>query len=1263
MRSAKRRKVDKDNEFKLPGTGAGRVLSDADSEVEDSDSMMHISTSSPIQPSNKQRLCGNCRQPGHIRSKCPAILSPLVLASPPDTLPVIEVSIDFDYPQIQDSKDLRLSDVFAEQVQKLITWKLDKSPEKWPSARAKDPEERNLGSWLNAIRRRAQYLDIGNAQMAKGLTTEQITTLTQCIPGWRMEAPDPWEEKLTRLKAWKLLPENDDKWPSRLSTNEDTKMLGAWLSDQRKYARHLDEGLTDPRKIKGMNGERLSLLDSRLPGWRGNGRKRRHSDSEDTNQRPTKLKLASPSTEAQKLQQVIQSLVNDPFFSSPSTVAIEWLGKSLGEVQYESFVNPIVQIITDQGVEMTRIADLLVMISEEREPSARTPQSVLVGIGPSGSHDFHVQNLIALAHDFQTHPFQKSELKYNARRGDGIDRNANVVGGLLISPDPTSLQWVVEWVDTLSKPTLPNKSDDEEEGDAWKNNFTEFVAWKSLHKRWPLYTDKDQHERRLAAWLTRQRQQQKLADSQKPSRLTQEKFDMLNDQLPGWIGTNVAQEKWNRTLNELVAWRILNANKWPRQFGKDLVPGERRMGSWLSDQRRRKRALDGDETVDRQKYKVMTVEELRMLDSSVPGWQGVERVESWMGLFAQLKSWRDEHKSWPNHRAVQEGERIIGRWLVDQIKAHRDGKMMPEQLAKLDEVADWKTSIPIEEERVLGTDQFHWQTHIQRYLDDQVKIKDEVEPQVRVPSPHFDHVGEPTHYPELLKECFQAVMAFDQPPAKIIQGLILEDNYAYVSMLNTLLLNQLQQGMINVSDTRQEIVHANYNLVQVLPSSKPESVFLCSPVYPYEYQKEFLADSLSRIEADIAEMDKVELISTDSDLEIEPYLVAQHVTTSGLLGPSHTPMDARLFHAEKSFAHHRVNSNLPYGVMAWYSQKRDVQITHPVAPRLEARPEPKDKLTPIELLATMLWKRVGVMDVVFLDQREKVKEVWLRRSEQEAMYGKFDVLSGYTLFSPYRYRIHCHVEMDWKVVRQILMLNGIDTTRPKWFIPGMSATEWKEIARKEDLVNVVHTWMPKFVPICVIHRMDRAPDVPAGQDGFALPLIFHTSVTGLSEQEYIHEDLWAPRNRFATEEARKEYIQLNKQDYIQRVPIVKHSLTFHLDLSDKNDRGRKLRAWMREQTDQRGRFPSKVFYLHFLLARQEKMGRFYEGRLSWDGLIDKWDAEELGCVDISVKAWGGQSLGESERRIDRKAVTWNEKPACKEVSCPGNDVDNRVTVI
>ena len=115
----------------------------------------------------------------------------------------------------------------------LIYWRA-LHDQRWPSSKAKDPDERTLGSWLYDQRHRG--------------TAEHEAILDLVLPGWRSSREAAWHATLDRVTTWR---KRHHRLPATSSDDPEERQLGIWISTQRAHA----------------SPARRALLDAHLPGW------------------------------------------------------------------------------------------------------------------------------------------------------------------------------------------------------------------------------------------------------------------------------------------------------------------------------------------------------------------------------------------------------------------------------------------------------------------------------------------------------------------------------------------------------------------------------------------------------------------------------------------------------------------------------------------------------------------------------------------------------------------------------------------------------------------------------------------------------------------------------------------------------------------------------------------------------------------------------------------------------------------------------------
>lgn len=130
---------------------------------------------------------------------------------------------------------------------------------RWPSARADDPEERTLSTWLQNCRT--------SAGGGKGhvWTADREAFIDKVAPGWRgvrntlRGQSEAWWQ--ANAEATGDFSTANGRWPSPKATDQPERRLGLWLANQRTAARGTGSVIWNP--------ERQSFLDRVAPGWQG----------------------------------------------------------------------------------------------------------------------------------------------------------------------------------------------------------------------------------------------------------------------------------------------------------------------------------------------------------------------------------------------------------------------------------------------------------------------------------------------------------------------------------------------------------------------------------------------------------------------------------------------------------------------------------------------------------------------------------------------------------------------------------------------------------------------------------------------------------------------------------------------------------------------------------------------------------------------------------------------------------------------------------
>lgn len=200
---------------------------------------------------------------------------------------------------------------------------------------------------------------------------------------------------------------------------------------------------------------------------------------------------------------------------------------------------------------------------------------------------------------------------------------------------------------------------------SWEESLARIVSWRAAHPgQWPFVRSADAEERSLANWLSDQRTQ-----SVEALRLARE--PILTTELPGW--DSLHRQRWDDTLDAVVAWRALRYGEWPAMSATDAE--ELLLARWLGTQRSGRNLSD---------------ERLRRLDERVEGWRSPQD-ERWRAHLDAFARWCRTHpKRCPSVYSVDLMEKRFGAWRRAQIDRARRGVLAPGRRSALDDrVPGW----------------------------------------------------------------------------------------------------------------------------------------------------------------------------------------------------------------------------------------------------------------------------------------------------------------------------------------------------------------------------------------------------------------------------------------------------------------------------------------------------------------------------------------------------------------------------------------------
>ena len=229
-----------------------------------------------------------------------------------------------------------------------------------------------------------------------------------------------------------------------------------------------------------------------------------------------------------------------------------------------------------------------------------------------------------------------------------------------------------------SKPVLHQKN--KSRNTKWKQSYSELLTYKREYGNCIVPRGFDFNPR-LAVWVAEQRKQYKLHIDGRPSSITQERIEMLDQIAFVW---NAQEAAWDRHIADLKSFKD--------EYGDCLVPINHKkypkLGLWVKEQRRHYNFLK------RGKPSHMTFERFDELDTLKFCWDTQHAI--WGERLCELKDFKSQygHVLVPKHCA---SSAQLGTWVHhqrQQYRAYEHGKpchITPSRIAALDTIGFiWK---------------------------------------------------------------------------------------------------------------------------------------------------------------------------------------------------------------------------------------------------------------------------------------------------------------------------------------------------------------------------------------------------------------------------------------------------------------------------------------------------------------------------------------------------------------------------------------------
>lgn len=374
-----------------------------------------------------------------------------------------------------------------------------------------------------------------------------------------------WKENLERLVIWRE--ENPGKWPEKRKPGE--KEIGLWIDLQRVYRKRLYMGETSPKRLCGMNPERVAELDERLPGWY-------FGRWETILLELEQWRKQNPNAWPKKSGNRVEKKLNKWWTRQRSNFNRLIRGEAADlDDERVAILNQRLPGWNEKRDTFTENLDSLVSwrnMNSEKWPSVTSTDPV----------------------EKQLATWLNQQLVYKRKMDKGQKKNLRGMS-----------QDRVDQLD-LKLPGWASFSNDA----CWKDTLEKLVKFRTQHpEKWPNSNSNNSDEKSLGKWLTEQR------GNMRNSRLAQERIEMLNEKCPGWFPED-RDDAWTKKLMNVI--EFTKQEKRMPGGGESASAEEKKMNRWLNHQKVYGRKLrEGGHT----KLGGMNQKRLSLLDAYFPGWK------------------------------------------------------------------------------------------------------------------------------------------------------------------------------------------------------------------------------------------------------------------------------------------------------------------------------------------------------------------------------------------------------------------------------------------------------------------------------------------------------------------------------------------------------------------------------------------------------------------------------------------------------------------
>uniref|UniRef100_A0A6C0D713 Helicase ATP-binding domain-containing protein n=1 Tax=viral metagenome TaxID=1070528 RepID=A0A6C0D713_9ZZZZ len=199
----------------------------------------------------------------------------------------------------------------------------------------------------------------------------------------------------------------------------------------------------------------------------------------------------------------------------------------------------------------------------------------------------------------------------------------------------------------------------------WYNKLEELIEFYKKYKKIPSGGAKNNHEKKLGIWASRQR------ISYKEKTLTNERIEKLK-LLSWWLWD--LDEKWNNTLKEVIEFY----NKYKKIAEKSKDKYEKTLGAWIS----RQRGLYKNGEMPNERIKIL---------EKIDWWKWELNLdELWNNNLQKVTEYYNKHNKLPSKHSKDKNEKMISLWAGTQRTYYRSGELSKSCIKKLEELNWWK---------------------------------------------------------------------------------------------------------------------------------------------------------------------------------------------------------------------------------------------------------------------------------------------------------------------------------------------------------------------------------------------------------------------------------------------------------------------------------------------------------------------------------------------------------------------------------------------